>query len=319
MKADMPAAGCHCFCPGYVLRQQKEKMVKARRKLDKTSMEEHAQLASLMMWSLDQCECDMPNQGEQLAAVREMFVSGSVSLALELQGLLHEKKNDVSWKDIAPLLAIFKEFTKSSDLKVAGQAVTEIEASRFESTEYNLFVEKMKHDVSVVKIWKTKVACHESLMYHTKLEHTRKRRNHARTTVQNELFEGNAPILSFIDCSEPTKPAQVNVKIAELLAQIRAAHEVRSLVVMVYVNWCSPSLVAANHLATQQLLLASLLPMEDAQSMGLLHMPVWDRNRGLLYKVEHQILQALANSHINSDERASLSFEDSLLSVYCAV
>ena len=44
--------------------------------------------------------------------------------------------------------------------------------------------------------------------------------------------------------------------------------------------------------------------------MGVLMMPVWERVRGNLFKTENSLLKALWDKDVNTDEKASISFED---------
>ena len=79
--------------------QQRNKNSKARRSLDKGRLEEHALLASFWSWAVAAASSDgLPD--EVLRPLHEKFIAGDVALQLDLQSLVHERKADVSWKDV---------------------------------------------------------------------------------------------------------------------------------------------------------------------------------------------------------------------------
>ena len=54
--------------------------------------------------------------------------------------------------------------------------------------EFQLLREKLKNDIAATQMYRSKLECHETLLYHAKVEHTRKRRLQALDAVE-ELFK----------------------------------------------------------------------------------------------------------------------------------
>ena len=193
-----------------------------------------------------------------------------------------------------------------TDLALVGQTRTEIEAGKFEEMEWNLFKEKMKSDIQAMVVFRSKLECHETLLYHAKLDHTRKRRLQGRDAVE-ELFKGAVPKFSFIASHD---------QMLNCLLQLKREYRVDSLLVLVVVNWASPSTVRDEQMSLQMQILQCALGQEDFEPMGLVVMPVWERAKGSLYKAESLLLKSLSEKDMNLDEKASLSFQEIGMSVY---
>ena len=80
-------------------RQHLAKNPKSRRSLEKSRLEEHSQLSAFWTWAKTEAQHPAVDP-EDLAAVHEKFLDGDVTLSLDLQSLLHEKKSDICWKDV---------------------------------------------------------------------------------------------------------------------------------------------------------------------------------------------------------------------------
>ena len=188
-----------------------------------------------------------------------------------------------------------------TDLAVVGHARTELEAAKFEQMEWELVQQKVKSDIQAVQVYRSKLECHESLVYHAKLEHQRRRRVHARESI-GTMFKGTAPQFQFCENVD---------KVLSAVSQLRREYRLQQpVLVLVVVNWASPSIVRDEHLALQLQALQQLVNLDDADSMGLVLMPVWERAKGSLYKSENLLLKSLSEKDTNTDEKASLSFED---------
>ena len=196
-----------------------------------------------------------------------------------------------------------------TDLALVGQARTEIEASKFEEMEWKLFKEKMKSDIQAMVVFRSKLECHETLLYHAKLDHTRKRRLQGRDAVE-ELFKGAVPKFSFIAGYD---------QMLNCLLQLQREYRVESLPVRVVVNWASPSTVRDEQVALQMQVLQCVLGQEGFEPMGLVVMPVWERAKGSLYKAESLLLKSLSEKELNLDEKASLSFQETLQFLYVSI
>ena len=292
--------------------QQRKKLPKLRRKLDKEQIEDQAQVSALLQW-VCACACsDVPALAPACEVAQDHFCDGEITICLDLQSLLHEKKNEISWQDLAFLRKSHADVVKSSDLQVTGRAVTQVEAGRLDEMEFNLFKEKLEFDVAQVKVWRSKLACHESMVYHAKMDQKRKRRVDARQAAES-LTEGRAPAFSFVDAGAAT-PAEMLENFSRLCSEIRREHHVppqTDLLALVYVNHCAPSQHSMEESATQKALLPNILGKDGIDGLGVLCMPVWERKKGMLFQAENLILKDLANMNLNSDEKASISFEAS--------
>lgn len=56
--------------------------------------------------------------------------------------------------------------------------------------------------------------------------------------------------------------------------------------------------------------MTNLFAADSVDPMGIILMPIWERAKGSLYKTENLLLKSLSEKDINTDEKASLSFED---------
>ena len=80
-------------------RQQLLKGAKARRPLDKSRLEEHSALSAFFVWAAQQA-LDQAVDKDELTKLGERFMDGDIALHLDLQTLLHERKNDIDVKDV---------------------------------------------------------------------------------------------------------------------------------------------------------------------------------------------------------------------------
>ena len=126
-----------------------------------------------------------------------MFLEADVALVLDLQNLLHEKKNDFSFTDVKCFHEVMKHKVTCTDMVVSGSATTELEASKFEEMEFNLTCQKLEADMQAVQIYRSKSECHESRLYHFRQEHLRKRRCQAREAVAT-LWTGPSRSMAFV-------------------------------------------------------------------------------------------------------------------------
>ena len=195
-----------------------------------------------------------------------------------------------------------------TDLMVCGERQTEIHASRFEEMEWKLVQEKVRADIKATTVYRSKLKCHETLMYHARLEHTRRRRVHARETAAT-LFSGAVAKFQYVSNGDAALAA---------VMQLHKEHRLKKPpLVLVVVNWASPSQVRDEQLALQLQSLQMLINNDDLDTMGIAIMPVWERTKGILFKTENTLLKALCEKDVNTDEKASLSFEDSNPVVMC--
>eukprot|EP00435_Cladocopium_sp_Y103_P039792 s76_g10.t1 len=164
---------------------------------------------------------------------------------------------------------------------VCGEQQTEIHASKFEEMEWKLVQEKVRADIKATTVYRSKLKCHETLMYHARLEHTRRRRVHAREAAAT-LFSGAVAKYQYVSNGDAA------------LAAVRD-----------------------EQLALQLQSLQMLINNDDLDTMGIVIMPVWGRTKGILFKTENTLLKALCEKDVNTDEKASLSFEDSSPIVLC--
>ena len=80
-------------------RQQLAKNPKTRRPLDKSRLEEHSALSAFFTWAMQQA-VDQAVDKDGLDRLAEKFLDGDIALQLDLQTLLHERKNDINFKDV---------------------------------------------------------------------------------------------------------------------------------------------------------------------------------------------------------------------------
>lgn len=82
-------------------RQQVAKNSRMRRPLDKSRLEEHCALSAFFRWAVHQAE-EQAIDKDGLDNVTQRFLDGDIGLQLDLQTLLHERKNDIDFKDVRP-------------------------------------------------------------------------------------------------------------------------------------------------------------------------------------------------------------------------
>lgn len=80
-------------------RQQMNKKPASRRSLDKSLLEENAQLTSFWCWAMTDAVANALDQNA-LSELHEKFLNGDVAISLDLQTLLHERRNEISWNDV---------------------------------------------------------------------------------------------------------------------------------------------------------------------------------------------------------------------------
>lgn len=164
-------------------RQQIVKLPQLRRRLDKNQLVEQSELAAMVMWTAQTCLTDVPPLAPAVEAFKEACVSGEHAVVLDMQGLLHEKKPGYSWRDVECLREAHSCHVTASDKQIMGRAVSEIEATKLEQSEYDLYVQKLLFDVAAFRVWKTKLQSTEIASYHFKLEHKRRRRSQVSQIV----------------------------------------------------------------------------------------------------------------------------------------
>ncbi len=95
--------------------QQKQKPPLLRKRLDKTQLEEQAQVAALVTWAMESCLSDVPPMTEAVGEMRQLFIKGDHSLLLDVQGHLHEKNAGFCWKALDFLRTRYSEHVSMSD------------------------------------------------------------------------------------------------------------------------------------------------------------------------------------------------------------
>ena len=184
---------------------------------------------------------------------------------------------------------------------LCGEKQTEISASKFEEMEWKLVQEKVRSDIKATNVYRSKLKCHETLVYHARLEHTRRRRLHAREAAST-LFSGPVAKFQYLNHGDAA---------LAVVTQLSKEHRLnKPPLVLLVVNWASPSQVREEQLALQVQTLQMMINRDDLDCMGVLMMPVWERVRGNLFKTENSLLKALWDKDVNTDEKASISFED---------
>lgn len=283
--------------------QQALKIHRMRRQWEKNRIEEMSALCAMWTWCLKRAK-DHGIADDALLEMTDKFLEADVALVLDLQNLLHEKKNDFSFTDVKCFHEVMKHKVTCTDMVVSGSAKTELEASKFEEMEFNLMCQKLEADMQAVQIYRSKSECHESRLYHFRQEHLRKRRCQAREAVAT-LWTGG-----------PSRPMAFVNSLHEFLAYITDARKEHliptdtALPVVMVANWCAPSTIRESQLALQIEALQALSQLGDVDSMALILMPVWERTKGQIYKSENILLTKLAERQVNVDDRASLSFEE---------
>lgn len=124
-------------------------------------------------------------------------------------------------------------------------------------------------------------------------------------------MEGPAPSFTLLETSDTAVAIK---QLKDLTARIRARNHVQAptkVLLLIIVNWCSPSLTTRDQMLLQQGLLGAMLNQQDEyDALGLVFTPVWERRKGMLYISENKVLEAVANANVNCDEKGYLSFEE---------
>ena len=117
----------------------------------------------------------------------------------------------------------------------------------------------------------------------------------------DEVFKGVVPKF----CFSTAWDALLNS-----LMHLKKEYRLDRLMVLAVVNWSSPSIVRGDQMQLQIHALQQLLSNDEFDAMGLVVMPVWERAKGSLYKIEALLLKTLSAKGLTLDEKASLSFEE---------
>ena len=97
--------------------------------LGKNRVEEMSALCAMWTWCIKRAK-DHGIADDTLVGLTQKFTEADVALLLDLQNLLHEKKNDFSFTDAKCFHEIMKHKVTCTDLVVSGTAKTELEASK---------------------------------------------------------------------------------------------------------------------------------------------------------------------------------------------
>ena len=238
------------------------------------------------------------------------FLDGHHTLVLDLQGLLHERNPRFTWQSCQTLLEASKTRSEEALVKVVGKTTSLIDATKLEESEFNLFKQKMEYDFGLMDIYLAKKATHQSLVYHHKLEHLRRRCMQAREAADT-LFARQTPTFSFNVAGRSV--AQEVSGLENFCRDVRKAENIlpeSPLMVLTIVNWAAPSTITAAEMSQQESIMGATLNMEGIDGLAVVFTPVWDRKKGMLYKAETMVLDRIANANVNCDERATLSFEE---------
>jgi hypothetical protein len=74
---------------------------------------------------------------------------------------------------------------------------------------------------------------------------------------------------------------------------------------MAVLSWAAPSTTIAASVGVQETLLTSSLNTVGFDGLGLVFPPVWKRDKGIMYTTESLLLNNIANSNVNCDEKAT--------------
>ena len=294
--------------------QCRDKPPNLRLKLNKNSLEEYANLSSMVVWLTSSFLEAEPSHGPVVQEFLEAFKNGDHEILLELQGHLHDKSNNYNWRDCSFLASRQKTLKDESIAMVTGKT-TSVDATTLEDSEFALFEQRMKYDLAAMEVYFAKRASHESLLYHQKLQRRIQRHQQASEAVDT-LFNGPAPQFSFIDV-DALGSGNKSQKCLHLLSEIETAIRAREgvppqqpLYGLVVINWAAPSCTPGKYIMLQEAMLGGLVNSVNLDAMGVVFTPVWERKKGLLYKTENMFLDKIANSGVNCDDRAVLSFAE---------
>ena len=90
--------------------------------------------------------------------LRQSFINGDHDMMLDLQGLLHEKSPQLSWKDSSALHTAHRSQSASAAAQVTvNNSIVSVDATMLEHSESALFRQKFEYDLALMEVYRSKV------------------------------------------------------------------------------------------------------------------------------------------------------------------
>jgi hypothetical protein len=134
------------------------KLPQARRRLDKSALDEAAHIASLLVGMKEEVsrQYNVTDEAWTSTILDPLLKHGDQNLILALQDLIHSKPDTLNFNEIYGISDLIATHVNNADTKCLGSARTVIMTSDIERSEFELFAKKVTSDIQAVELYHKK-------------------------------------------------------------------------------------------------------------------------------------------------------------------
>ena len=293
----------------FTIGSDQRKPVGARRKVDKTTLEDAAAMAAVVVNVVP--EVRAATSLEVGPALAQAFQDGDATLELELGSALADKAP--TWDPATQLSVVQKlvqsHVERSNDRAAAEAEMVRVQAGALAEEEWKLFHRKVEFDVQAHAVWESRCSDREASAYYQTLHHRLNRQKRAEELAGQLLDPSNpnyrAKVLVATDATRTA--LAVEAAVTEVRGKQRGT-AASPIAVVVFVNFSTPSVFPAEFARIVYGVLGSVLNNQGGPRLGFVLTPVWVYEKRYLWKAETAFLQQLFNSSVQADRQVALVF-----------
>ncbi|CAK0839764.1 unnamed protein product, partial [Prorocentrum cordatum] len=184
-----------------------------------------------------------------------------------------------------------------------------VESTELEKQEFELFKNRVRHDVSVASAYIGKTRDRETAMYYKTVQHRVWRAQEAESAAQS-LFDPshvNCKITLVTSADQKAVTKAVG-RVKEQLAK-NALTSNTSINTFVHINWTAMSLFNAKTTKAQHFLLGEFV-RSDGPAIGMVLLPTFTYKKGFLYKAEAEAQSSIGQHGLFIDRSICLHFTE---------
>ena len=283
-----------------------------KRKWDKASLEEVAQIAAFACAVTEEAKLGMPTSAHDKIedAGKGGLLRNEANTVMELQAIVHELRPDFKWQQLTYLEEIEKKAVADADVAVTGMAMTQQMATKLERDEFELDKSKIEFDIQTLSEYRAKVKSRETRIYFGKLEKVNQRCNKAVNIVRELLCPGQGQVQVSAARGQKNAWDSLCVFMKEVQRQ-NGLSSTDAITKLVLNNWAVPSMISSEHQKTQAALVGAVVN-NSTHCAGLTIQPVWSTTKGQVVDVTGKLLKSIENNNVSLDNNFSIIVDNKI-------
>ena len=261
----------------------------SRNKISKVNLEKLSELSACVAAFTEEALVQYPqiSHNDLWEGFVAPFMDGDPNVCLSIESAIMEKTSAFTITDLRELKELIMSLTVG--LHVGGelpQAETvKVESTELERQEFELFKNRLRHDVDVASAYVGKTRDRETAMYYKTVQHRVWRGQEAEAAAKSLFDPSHVNYkITLLPATEVKDVTKTTDQVKEKLAKI-ALTSSSSVNAFVHINWTAMSMFNAKTTKLQHTLLGELV-RSNGPAIGLVFLPTFCSMKGFLYKAE---------------------------------